>query len=293
MDEVSIFPEENSITISDHYMVVHVDLDKEEREYEMRMHLKDDTYWRNEIYKYKINHLPIEVKVRLIERSHEPPLSYDVRDGVVLESEINKESFAFGIEERIKTLKKEVEWQDVGIGPISLFILNQHPEIIPKEEFRRYLTQHQEKIKNGIFKVQKYLEKNEPIFKILEGKFGREIASEDDLKNMPEKEANKLVTRRDAIYQKLFDENSSEYVGITEDEFRSSQSRLKLLDLFLNQKPQYQQKKMMSYTKKGGGRRWLIVIALAIIALAWGIWTSIGVFILGAIIINLLTPKVA
>ena len=43
----------------------------------------------------------------------------------------------------------------------------------------------------------------------------------------------------------------------------------------------------------GGGMgtktKWFIVIALSIIALSWGIWTAIGVFVLGVIIINILS----
>jgi hypothetical protein len=35
--------------------------------------------------------------------------------------------------------------------------------------------------------------------------------------------------------------------------------------------------------------KWIIVIALSIIALSWGIWTAIGVFVLGVIIINILS----
>jgi|GEM_PF-3651433 len=34
--------------------------------------------------------------------------------------------------------------------------------------------------------------------------------------------------------------------------------------------------------------KWIIVIILSIVALSWGIWTAIGVFILGSIIIGII-----
>lgn len=42
---------------------------------------------------------------------------------------------------------------------------------------------------------------------------------------------------------------------------------------------------------EGDGMKWVIVIVLSIIALSGGIWTAIGVFILGMIIINVLSNK--
>ncbi len=46
-------------------------------------------------------------------------------------------------------------------------------------------------------------------------------------------------------------------------------------------------------SEKGMGKtmKWFIVIVLSIIALSWGIWSAIGVFILGVIIINVLSNK--
>lgn len=48
-------------------------------------------------------------------------------------------------------------------------------------------------------------------------------------------------------------------------------------------------------TNQSGGMskktKWFIVIALSIVALSWGIWTAIGVFILGMIMINVLSNK--
>lgn len=42
--------------------------------------------------------------------------------------------------------------------------------------------------------------------------------------------------------------------------------------------------------KKGGNKmKWIIVIALTVVALYWGIWTAIGVFVLGIIIISILS----
>ncbi len=34
--------------------------------------------------------------------------------------------------------------------------------------------------------------------------------------------------------------------------------------------------------------KWIIVIILSIVALSWGIWTAIGVFIFGSMIISII-----
>jgi hypothetical protein len=44
-------------------------------------------------------------------------------------------------------------------------------------------------------------------------------------------------------------------------------------------------------TKKGNKTKWVVVIGLSIVALSWGIWTAIGVFILGLIIIGVISNK--
>ncbi len=47
-------------------------------------------------------------------------------------------------------------------------------------------------------------------------------------------------------------------------------------------------KNEIEIVRGGGFMKWIIVIALSVIALSWGIWTAIGVFILGYIIICIL-----
>lgn len=57
---------------------------------------------------------------------------------------------------------------------------------------------------------------------------------------------------------------------------------------FLKQEEKEKVNETGATTKKSNKTKWIVVIALSIIALSWGIWTAIGVFILGSIIISII-----
>ena len=90
------------------------------------------------------------------------------------------------------------------------------------------------------------------------------------------------------FYKPLFDEKSSDYCGIPQYEFEASSEILEHIDKLLNTKPAPPVAQDHKTTAgKHNSMKWVTVIILSIIALSWGIWTAIGVFILGSIIINI------
>ena len=89
----------------------------------------------------------------------------------------------------------------------------------------------------------------------------------------------------------LFKEDSPKYVGISEYEFKTSIELLEYIEKLLDKKETTTAKKEgnQNLNKTGNKIKWAIVIVLSIIALSGGIWTAIGVFVLGTIIINTLS----
>jgi hypothetical protein len=212
--------------------------------YQSCMSLKDDAYYRTEKYEYRITTNPIKVEIRLTERLDEPPERYSVKDGVVLESDIRTQR-KFRADEFIDDRRKEVEWHKepwwVG-DSVSMYILSKHPEIISQEDYRRHLRQLSEKIKTAIQKVEKALESDSTGLQITDEdeKSGRTIwiwypKSKHD--QMSEQEIKKAIEHQRTIRERLFDETSKEYVGISESEFSSSVDILQHIDVFLNKKP--------------------------------------------------------
>lgn len=87
-------------------------------------------------------------------------------------------------------------------------------------------------------------------------------------------EANKieeeLGEKRLKLAEKLFGK-AEDYMGLSKDKKDTAQT--------------------VPVSKSGNGIKWIVVIVLSIIALSGGVWTAIGVFVLGAIIISILSGK--
>lgn len=83
---------------------------------------------------------------------------------------------------------------------------------------------------------------------------------------------------------------SKDYVGISHDEFYGGSRTVQKLEYLLDDSNYEKNEEETSVEKSVGGNinKWIVLILLSIVALSWGIWTAIGVFILGAIMINLL-----
>ena len=110
-------------------------------------------------YQYRINGTNIDQK--LTEQHCEHPgekCEYDVKDGVILESEIHlkdKENrFSFTkVEEKIAELKKDIEWHPIFSNKIKYFVLSKHSELLSRQEYKKYLRQEMERIKTGCGKI--------------------------------------------------------------------------------------------------------------------------------------------
>jgi hypothetical protein len=118
-----------------------------------------DTSRSAAIYEYRVDTdgTKPEVQFRLIDNQYEDigvPRHHDVRDGVVMESDMGKrdEESKFHIvkvEEKIQDLQKEVQWQKMestwGRG-LRYFIISKK---LPPPDARRYFRQEMERLKAG------------------------------------------------------------------------------------------------------------------------------------------------
>jgi len=143
-----------------------------------------DTYQTKSLYEYRLE--GTDVLCRLIENQYEDigvPKQNDVRDGVVLESEIRKRDagkrFRLGsIDDKIGDLKTDVQWHKMASlswHGLKYFILSKK---LPQADARRYLREELERFKGGeigvVNEAEKYgLEPDESSldrFKLTEGK---------------------------------------------------------------------------------------------------------------------------
>lgn len=314
MKLVEIFDDEDSIVIDDEYDEITWRIEKETKKLMFRASVKNDCFYKYQTFEYKISSDPIKLSIRLLEDSSEPPKEFSVKDGVVLESEIlkDKEDFLLKMsQDRIIDLKKSVDWNKVeilGNYEVNLYLLSKHPEIIPKEDYRKFLRQTIERIKVGNLKIEEIVKKDTSQLKILEGEYGKYIwyLESDSDKNEREKywelsdsekdssEYGRKLHYIETLNESIFKDASQKYVGISEYEFRNSDEIINYLEKVLDNKhlttdsANAEASSVMLKTSNNKSK-WLVIIILSIIALSLGVWTAIGVFVLGAIIINLLS----
>jgi hypothetical protein len=236
-NNVEVIEEENLINFDDDYAWRSFTLYPETKRIQTHLSIKDDYYTRNETYEYKISLSPIEIQIRLIGRSDRGSSPKDlVKDGVVLEAEISKDrTYSEGT---IGELKTEIEWHASDYGYETLFlILSKHPEIISKDEYRKFVRQTEQRIKLGLLKAEELLKnRNIPGLQILEGEYGKQVWYGDDKQPTEDKlkEAVEYVEKN--VYMPLFNKESSEYSGISDWEFRSSNKILDYTEQVLNKK---------------------------------------------------------
>ncbi len=293
--EIEIFEEDGDSTLSldDKYADFTVSVYPEAKTYQSNMRLKDDVYYRTEQYEYRIKTDPIKVETRLTERKDEPPEEYKVKDGVVLESEISQKNKFLG-KDFIDGLKKDVEWHESWVGnPVSMYILSKHPEIIAPEDYRRYLRQLSEKIKNATLKVEKVLGSDEAGLQIIDDEYGRTIwYPKEKLEILDDKEMEKLRESMhvDKLREKLFDEKAPEYVGVSEEEFSQGGEVLKYIDVFLEKKPtsaksepkvtQHTQRDMSFYTYFAIGLTLLFIGLKLTDSIDWSWWFVLAPYLI-------------
>ncbi len=251
MKKVDIFDEENSIMIDNQHTDDTFDFFPEQKKFKVSSSIKDDVFYNYSTVEYKISVNPIELQMRTIELSHEPPKEYSIKDGVVLESEIKKDNILFP--DRIENLRKEVEWTKVsllGNYEINLYILSKHPEIISKEDYRKFLRQSIEKVKLGVSKVEEAVKKDTHGLEIHTGEYGKSIwypDSEAEKKESKEywdlpkenREVSKYGKKLEYVEKfndSLFKEDSTNYVGVSDLEFRNSKELVEYIEKLLDRK---------------------------------------------------------
>lgn len=258
MKKVDIFDDENSIMIENDHTDVTFDFSPEQKKFKVSSSIKDDVFYNYSTIEYKISANPVELQMRTIELSHEPPKEWSIKDGVVLESELRKDKF--NDQERINSLKKEVEWTKVSIlgnPEVNLYILSKHPEIISKEDYRKFLRQSIERVRLGVSKVEDAVKNDTHGLQVHTGDYGRNIwypDSETEKKESEEYWNLSKEKRDDSKYGKkleyvekfndsLFKEDSPKYVGISDLEFRNSKELLEYIENLLNKEETVSAKK--------------------------------------------------
>lgn len=89
----------------------------------------------------------------------------------------------------------------------------------------------------------------------------------------------KLISQADVTEKEIEEKRSK----ISEELFGGAETYMEF------QKENETKEKSVSGSGMGLKTKWFIVITMSIIALSWGIWTAIGVFIFGAIILSILS----
>lgn len=309
MKQVDFFEEDNTIVIDDEFDTTDFTFYPEIKRFDVSSSIKNDCFYNNQTIEYRISLNPILLEMRTIESSHEPPLEYSIKDGVVLESQIKKDRIFSS--DRIENLKKQVEWSKVNICgnyEINIYILSKHPEIISREEYRKFLRQTVERLKLGVIKAEEAVKDNTHGLQFQRGDDGNYIwylVDESDKEESDKhwklskeererSEYGKKIRYAQEFNDSLFNENSPKYVGIDSYEFQKNKQIIDYIENILDKKrPIYRPEadKPKEEKKVFNGSKWWIVLVLSIIALSWGIWTAIGVFIFGSIIINIISTK--
>jgi hypothetical protein len=163
------------------------------------------------------------------------------------------QSAIYKAKEHIEELKKQIEWSKVDIFghyETNLYILSKHPEIIPKEDYRKFLRQSIEKIKLGVSNVEEAVKNDTHGVQIVTGDYGKSIwyaDNEEDKKErdeyyeLPEVEQDKSKYGKKLKYvekfnESLFKKDDTKYVGISDLEFRNSKALLEYMESLLEKK---------------------------------------------------------
>lgn len=248
MKKIDIVDEENSVVIDGSFDTTEYTIHPDRKIVEVNRSIKGDCFYTKQVIEYKISINPIEIHIRTLESSHEPPLEYSIKDGVVLESELKK-----GGVTRVADLNKEVEWNKVpllGNYEVNLYILSKHPEIITKEDYRRFIRQSIERIKTGMYKIEDIIKNDSSGLQIHNNEHGKSIWYKIDDTNEREKDEyvnttdekrgetkyGKKISYVEKIKKTLFSEDSTKYVGISEYEFNISEALLVYLESLLNKR---------------------------------------------------------
>jgi hypothetical protein len=215
------------------------------KRYELWSHVKDDVESLRCEYEYRVKADPVRVESRLVQRLEGPPPGRCVvKDGVVLEAEILSRHtgdsrmlamMTYWVE---KKLKIEIEWHSEAVWePISMYLLSKHSEIVSRDEFRKHLRGLAQGIESATLKVEKFLEAHAAGLEVTDDYTisGRSIwYPESQREAMSAGEIRKAVKRVGRIKERLFNEGSEDYVGISETEFRLAPETLRTIEMYLS-----------------------------------------------------------
>jgi hypothetical protein len=286
MKKVEVFDEENLIVIDDRFDTTDFTFYPEIKRFDISSSIKDDCFYNNQTIEYRIIASPICLEMRTLESSHEPPLEYSIKDGVVLESELKKKSSLFP--DRIENLKKEVEWNKVplfGNYEVNLYILSKHPEIIPKEDYRKFLRHSAERIKMGMFKLEEAVKGDNNDLQISSNDYGKHIWYSDNEENRKESEEywklpeekrvksgyNQKIEYVEKFKEAIFSEKSEKFCNISESEFYQSSEVLEYLESLLNKKGKisYKDEDKTEKVEMSSKSKGVVISLLLTLAISW------------------------
>lgn len=302
MKNIEILKNDNIIIESDEHGKTEVKVFPENFKFKVYHSVHNDIFRAKEVYEYKVQTNPIAIHIRKIEDWNNSS-GDKIIDGVVIESELLVDDGKYRtntVQEEISSLKKSTEWAEVNIFDecaTNLYILSLHKEIVPTEEYRKFIRQSLERIKVGIIKIQKHINNDTEGLAILfkEG-YGTHIWYKENVRVMAEKENyfnlskdeqkhtkfHKQSEHAELFSDSLFDETSKRYSGITGSEFFESKQLISYLENLLEDASQNSVQQVQE--TKGPSRyftlKWLGVIILSIIGATQNIWIGVGIFII-------------
>lgn len=176
-DEDDMNEDNNTLVLDSDDWYVELTLYKHKHLYEIYTHSPDYDFQSWSLNEYKF--VGTDLLSRVIEDKAEHmgvvEPEYDIKDNVVLESEIraryNEHPYIGSLDERIANLKKDVEWTAVKNNKVKYFIMSKHLELFPEFELRKYLRTELERINLGMQKLTKLLGDNGGRLTKMFGKF--------------------------------------------------------------------------------------------------------------------------
>lgn len=162
MKNIEILKDDNIIIESDEHGKTEVKVFPENFKFKVYHSVHNDIFRAKEVYEYKVQTNPIAIHIRKIEDWNNSS-GDKIIDGVVIESELLVDDGKYRtntVQEEISSLKKSTEWAEVNIFDecaTNLYILSLHKEIVPTEEYRKFIRQSLERIKVGIIKIQEHI----------------------------------------------------------------------------------------------------------------------------------------
>jgi len=116
------------------------------------------------LFEYKFNSPSLASRVIESKNEYYVDVSYDIKDGVVLENDVRETMSKSGfstpekIDEKIESLKKEVEWQEVN-SRFKYFIMFRHGDIFKDADLKKYYRSEIERIKSGYTAMEQEIAK--------------------------------------------------------------------------------------------------------------------------------------